>query len=60
MTQPNLNIVPFVSVDHMMKLVLSVGVETFLKELADYVKRISVAGKASTRRRAWLRIPMKA
>ena len=38
MTQPNLNIVPFVSVDHMMKLVLSVGVETFLKELADYVE----------------------
>lgn len=38
MTQPNLNIVPFVSVDHMMKLVLSIGVETFLKELADYVE----------------------
>ncbi|MBC8716935.1 ornithine cyclodeaminase [Ochrobactrum sp. Marseille-Q0166] len=38
MTQPNLNIVPFVSVDHMMKLVLSVGVETFLKELADYLE----------------------
>ena len=38
MTQPNLNIVPFVSVDHMMKLVLSIGVETFLKELAGYVE----------------------
>ncbi|KFJ49352.1 ornithine cyclodeaminase/mu-crystallin family protein [Brucella abortus] len=38
MTQPNLNIVPFVSVDHMMKLVLRVGVETFLKELAGYVE----------------------
>ena len=38
MTTANLNIVPFVSVDHMMKLVLSVGVETFLKELAAYVE----------------------
>ena len=38
MTKTNLNIVPFVSVDHMMKLVLSIGVETFLKELADYVE----------------------
>jgi len=38
MTNEKLNIVPFVSVDHMMKLVLSVGVETFLKELADYVE----------------------
>jgi ornithine cyclodeaminase len=33
----NLNIVPFVSVDNMMKLVLAVGVETFLKELATFV-----------------------
>src|SRR5690606_7858847 len=38
MTEPNLNIVPFVSVDHMMKLVLSVGVEKFLRELADYIE----------------------
>lgn len=30
----NLNIVPFVSVDHMMKLVLSRGIETVLVELA--------------------------
>ncbi|TIX71499.1 MAG: ornithine cyclodeaminase [Mesorhizobium sp.] len=30
----NLNIVPFVSVDHMMRLVLRVGIETFLTELA--------------------------
>ncbi|AWK89563.1 ornithine cyclodeaminase (plasmid) [Azospirillum thermophilum] len=35
---PNLNLVPFVSVDHMMKLVLRVGVERFLAELADYVE----------------------
>nr|WP_223677721.1 ornithine cyclodeaminase [Azospirillum agricola] len=35
---PNLNIVPFVSVDHMMKLVLTVGVERFLSELAGYVE----------------------
>jgi ornithine cyclodeaminase len=35
---PKLNVVPFVSVDHMMKLVLSVGVERFLTELATYVE----------------------
>jgi ornithine cyclodeaminase len=35
---PNLNIVPFVSVDHMMKLVLSVGIDTFLRELADVIE----------------------
>ncbi|MCP3054256.1 ornithine cyclodeaminase [Aurantimonas marianensis] len=34
----NINIVPFVSVDNMMKLVLGVGVETFLRELADYIE----------------------
>ena len=33
-----LNIVPFVSVDHMMRLVLSVGVERMLAELADYIE----------------------
>ncbi|WP_162419687.1 ornithine cyclodeaminase [Microvirga brassicacearum] len=38
MTDRQLNIVPFVSVDHMMKLVLSIGVETFLTELAGYIE----------------------
>jgi len=33
-----LNVVPFVSVDHMMKLVLAIGVERFLTELADYIE----------------------
>lgn len=33
-----LNNVPFVSVDHMMKLVLDIGVDVFLKELAAYVE----------------------
>lgn len=33
-TLPNLNIVPFISVDNMMKLVLHVGIDTFLSELA--------------------------
>ena len=37
MTQ-KLNIVPFVSVDNMMKLVLAVGVERFLVELADFIE----------------------
>ena len=35
---PNLNVVPFVSVDHMMKLVLKIGVERFLIELAGYIE----------------------
>ncbi|SEQ92970.1 ornithine cyclodeaminase [Faunimonas pinastri] len=35
---PKLNIVPFVSVDNMMKLVLSIGVERFLTELAEVVE----------------------
>lgn len=33
-----LNIVPFVSVDHMMKLVLKIGVERFLIELAEAIE----------------------
>jgi len=33
-----LNVVPFVSVDHMMKLVLATGVERFLMELADTIE----------------------
>ncbi|MCP2158459.1 UNVERIFIED_ORG: ornithine cyclodeaminase [Rhizobium sp. SLBN-170] len=37
-TPQNLNIVPFVSVENMMDLVLSVGVETFLLELSAYVE----------------------
>lgn len=35
---PKLNIVPFVSVDNMMKLVLAIGVERFLVELAGYIE----------------------
>ncbi|MDH7797747.1 MULTISPECIES: ornithine cyclodeaminase [unclassified Beijerinckia] len=38
MTAPRLNIVPFVSVDHMMKLVLAIGVERFVTELAGYIE----------------------
>ncbi len=34
----NLNIVPFISVDNMMKLVLTVGIDTFLRELADTIE----------------------
>ncbi|MDG3577751.1 ornithine cyclodeaminase, partial [Rhizobium sp. YJ-22] len=33
-----LNIVPFISVENMMNLVLDIGVETFLKELAAYIE----------------------
>ena len=33
-----LNVVPFVSVDHMMKLVLTIGVERFLLELAECIE----------------------
>src|SRR5258708_34300059 len=32
------NVVPFVSVDHMRKLVLAIGVERFLVELADFIE----------------------
>ncbi|MBZ9959626.1 MULTISPECIES: ornithine cyclodeaminase [unclassified Mesorhizobium] len=35
---PHLNIVPFVSVDHMMKLVLAVGIDRFLIDLAAYIE----------------------
>lgn len=38
MTAPDLNIVPFVSVDNMMTLVLKIGVERFLTELAGYIE----------------------
>lgn len=34
----NLNIVPFVSVDHMMKIVLEIGVEEVLKGIAEYLE----------------------
>jgi ornithine cyclodeaminase len=34
----NLNIVPFVSVDHMMKIVLEIGVEEVLKGIAQYIE----------------------
>ena len=35
---PDLNLVPFVSVDHMMKLVLTIGTERFLTELSAYIE----------------------
>lgn len=33
-----LNIVPFVSVENMMKLVLAIGVETFMRELSAVIE----------------------
>jgi len=36
--QTDLNVVPFVSVDNMMKLVLAVGVERFMVELSQYIE----------------------
>jgi ornithine cyclodeaminase len=38
-TLKNLNTVPFVSVEHMMKLVLTVGTDTFLTELAAVIEQ---------------------
>jgi ornithine cyclodeaminase len=35
---PDINIVPFISVDNMMKLVLKVGIDTFLRELAGVIE----------------------
>ena len=37
-TGRGLNIVPFVSVDHMMKIVDSIGMESILKGIADYIE----------------------
>jgi ornithine cyclodeaminase len=36
---PKLNTVPFVSVDHMMKLVLTIGIERFLQELTSHLEQ---------------------
>ncbi|WP_437128058.1 ornithine cyclodeaminase [Pseudorhizobium pelagicum] len=38
MASPSLNLVPFVSVEHMMDLVLEVGIDRFLVELAGYIE----------------------
>jgi len=38
LSQAKLNVVPFVSVDHMMKLVLSIGIERVLTELVEYIE----------------------
>jgi ornithine cyclodeaminase len=38
MNAPRLNIVPFVSVDHMMKMVLSIGVERVLTDIAGFIE----------------------
>ena len=38
MTAKILNLVPFVSVDHMMKLVHAIGVEKFIMELVDFIE----------------------
>jgi len=37
-TGPSLNTVPFVSVENMMRLILRIGIETFLSELADVIE----------------------
>jgi len=37
-TDRNLNLVPFVSVDHMMKIVLKIGVDAILRGIAAYVE----------------------
>jgi ornithine cyclodeaminase len=38
MTAKILNLVPFVSVDHMMKLVHAIGVDNFITELVDFIE----------------------
>lgn len=37
-TNKNLNIVPFVSVDHMMKIISKIGIENMLNGIADYIE----------------------
>jgi hypothetical protein len=46
-----LNLVPFVSVDHMMKLVHAIGVERFLTELAGHIEEYFRRWELSTRPR---------
>ncbi|VAW21078.1 Ornithine cyclodeaminase [hydrothermal vent metagenome] len=36
--QKKLNVVPFVNVDHMMKIIHAIGIKTFLVELASYIE----------------------
>jgi len=55
-----LNVVPFVSVDHMMKLVHAIGIERMLSEIAVYIEDDSGAGRSSTRRHASPRTASKA
>ncbi|CAD7048580.1 ornithine cyclodeaminase [Pseudorhizobium endolithicum] len=38
MVPENLNLVPFVSVENMMDLVLEIGIDTFLRELAEFIE----------------------
>jgi ornithine cyclodeaminase len=36
--RPDLNLVPFVSVENMMRLVHRIGIEPFLRDLAGYIE----------------------
>ena len=47
-----LSLVPFVSVEDMMRLVLARGIERVLADLADYIEEDFRRWEASTRRRA--------
>jgi ornithine cyclodeaminase len=49
-----LNIVPFVSVDHMMRLVNTIGVERFLTDLAAYIEEDFRRWELFDRRHVWL------
>ena len=56
MTRPlpsDLAMVPFVSVENMMRLVHRIGIETMLVDCRSSSRTISAAGSFSTRRRAW-------
>lgn len=44
-----LNLVPFVSVDKMMKLVLQLGIERVMRDLVAEIEADSAAGRCSTR-----------
>ena len=55
-----LNLVPFVCVDHMMKLVLHIGIERVLVDLAAEIEADFRRWPSSTRPRAWPRIPTSA
>ena len=59
MTQPSDKaLVPFVSVDNMMRLIHHVGIEDMLRDLADYIEADFKRWELFDKTPAWPAIPM--